>query len=38
PVDIARLLPLTYVVSSILLLSGLLVIVADFVAPISLGY
>jgi membrane-associated protease RseP (regulator of RpoE activity) len=38
PVDVARLLPLTYVVSAVLLLSGLLVIVADFVAPISLGY
>jgi membrane-associated protease RseP (regulator of RpoE activity) len=37
PVDIARALPLTYIVSGILLLSGLLVIVADFVAPISYG-
>lgn len=38
PIDVARALPLTYFVSALLLLSGLLVIVADIVAPISLGY
>jgi membrane-associated protease RseP (regulator of RpoE activity) len=36
PVDIARLLPLTYVVTLLLLGLGGIVILADFVAPISL--
>ena len=38
PIDVARALPLTYFFSAILLFSGVLVIVADLVAPISLGY
>ena len=37
PVDIARLLPLTYAVSVILIAVGALVIWADIVKPISLG-
>lgn len=37
PVDIARLLPLTYVTTFLLLGSGVLVILADIVAPISLN-
>jgi hypothetical protein len=36
PVDIAKALPLTYVVSGLLLLLGLVTIVADLVKPISL--
>lgn len=36
PVDVARLLPLSYVTTLLLLASGLLVIVADIFAPISL--
>jgi membrane-associated protease RseP (regulator of RpoE activity) len=35
PVDIAKALPLTYVVSGLLLLLGLLTIVADLVKPIT---
>lgn len=37
PVDIARMLPLTYLVSFLLLGAGLIVIVADAVAPITLN-
>lgn len=37
PVDIARLLPLTYLVSLLLLATGLVVILADTIAPISLN-
>lgn len=36
PADIARLLPLTYVVTLIMLVMGGIVILADFVSPISL--
>ena len=36
PADIARLLPLTYVVTLLMLVMGGIVILADFVAPISL--
>jgi len=37
PVDIAKALPLTYVVSGLLLVLGLLTIVADLVKPITLN-
>ena len=37
PVDIARMLPVTYLVSLLLLSAGLIVIVADTIAPISLN-
>ena len=37
PVDIARMLPVTYLVSLLLLGAGLIVIVADTIAPISLN-
>jgi membrane-associated protease RseP (regulator of RpoE activity) len=37
PVDIARMLPVTYLVSLLLLATGLIVIVADTIAPISLN-
>jgi hypothetical protein len=37
PVDIAKALPLTYVVSGLLLLLGLLTIVADIIKPITLN-
>lgn len=37
PVDIARMLPITYLVSLLLLATGLVVIVADTIAPISLN-
>ena len=37
PVDIARMLPITYLVSLLLLSAGLIVIVADAIAPISLN-
>ena len=37
PVDIAKALPLTYVVSAMLLVLGLLTIVADIVKPITLN-
>ena len=37
PADIARLLPLTYAVSTVLIAVGVLVIWADIVKPISLG-
>ena len=37
PVDVARLLPLSYVTSILLLASGLLVVFADIFSPISLG-
>lgn len=36
-VDIARMLPVTYLVSLLLLATGLIVIVADTIAPISLN-
>lgn len=36
PIDIARMLPLTYVMTFILLISGAIVIFADIVDPISL--
>jgi membrane-associated protease RseP (regulator of RpoE activity) len=36
PVDIARLLPLTYIVTLIMFLMGSIVILADLVSPISL--
>jgi hypothetical protein len=36
PVDTAKLLPLTYGVAAVLLVSGVIVIWADIVAPISL--
>jgi len=36
PVDVARALPLTYAFTLLLLLAGVIVIVADLVAPISL--
>ena len=36
PVDIAKALPLTYVVSGLLLLLGAITIVADLVKPITL--
>ena len=38
PVDVAKALPLTYVVAALLLLSGVLVIIADLVAPITYTY
>jgi membrane-associated protease RseP (regulator of RpoE activity) len=37
PVDMARLLPVAYVVAGALLLMGVIVIWADLVKPISLG-
>lgn len=37
PVDTARLLPLTYAVAAVLLVSGVIVIFADLVKPITLG-
>lgn len=37
PVDIARMLPITYLVSLLLLATGLVVIVADTIAPINLN-
>jgi membrane-associated protease RseP (regulator of RpoE activity) len=37
PVDIARLLPVAYVVAGVLLAMGVVVIWADLVKPISLG-
>ena len=37
PVDMARLLPLTYAISTVLIAVGALVIWADIVKPISLG-
>ena len=36
PVDVARLLPVTYAVASILLVAGVIVIWADLVKPITL--
>jgi membrane-associated protease RseP (regulator of RpoE activity) len=37
PVDMARLLPVAYVVAGLLLVMGVVVIWADLVKPISLG-
>jgi len=37
PVDVARLLPVAYVVASVLIAMGVIVIWADIVKPISLG-
>lgn len=37
PVDVARLLPVAYVVASVLLVAGVIVIWADLIKPISLG-
>jgi len=37
PVDMARLLPVAYVVAGVLLMMGVVVIWADLVKPISLG-
>jgi len=37
PVDTVRMLPVTYAVASVLLISGLIVIWADLVKPITLG-
>lgn len=37
PVDVARLLPVAYVVASVLLVVGAIVIWADLIKPISLG-
>jgi membrane-associated protease RseP (regulator of RpoE activity) len=37
PVDVARLLPVAYVVAAILIAMGVVVIWADLVKPISLG-
>jgi len=37
PVDVARLLPVAYVVASVLLIAGVIVIWADLIKPISLG-
>jgi hypothetical protein len=37
PVDVARLMPVAYVVAGILLAMGVIVIWADIVRPISLG-
>jgi membrane-associated protease RseP (regulator of RpoE activity) len=38
PVDVARLLPVTYIASAIILTAGVLVIFADIIKPISLPY
>ena len=38
PIDTAKLLPLTYVMTAILLVSGLVVIVADIIKPIALQF
>jgi membrane-associated protease RseP (regulator of RpoE activity) len=37
PVDVARLLPVAYVVAGVLLVAGVIVIWADLIKPISLG-
>ena len=37
PVDVARLLPVAYVVAGVLLAMGVIVIWADLIKPISLG-
>ena len=36
-VDVARLLPVAYVVASVLLVMGLVLIVGDLVAPVETG-
>ena len=38
PIDTASLLPLTYLMTAILLVSGLVVIVADIIQPIALQF
>ena len=36
PIDLARMLPVTYVMTAVLLITGVVVIFADLVDPISL--
>jgi membrane-associated protease RseP (regulator of RpoE activity) len=38
PIDTAKLLPLTYAMAAVLLLSGLIVILADIIKPVSLQF
>jgi hypothetical protein len=37
PVDVAKLLPVAYVVAGVLLLMGIVLIAGDIVAPVRIG-